>query len=324
MSLEERKPAEIAVPPGTGSFAGLLHPTDRLAVGFIGLLTVIAVAFCGRVPYWWALVCVHAIAIAAILGLVRLHDLRRGPVTRFIRYWYPLPLVPAIFSELGLLVEYVHPVNFNTALMRIDLAIFGGHPCVMLERIAFPVLTDFLQLMYASYYFLPLVVPVILWRARRYREFRVATAVLAAAFFSSYIGYFAVPATAPRFIPEIQAEHATEDVEGVFITPVIRPVIDGLEPLQFDCFPSGHTEIALVSMLLAFFFTRRAFWVMLPIVVSLIFSTVYLRYHYAIDVFAGILLAVIVMLAVPPLCGWWERRNPGRWEGGLRPQSRSK
>ncbi|OQC32428.1 MAG: hypothetical protein BWX66_02046 [Deltaproteobacteria bacterium ADurb.Bin058] len=36
----------------------------------------------------------------------------------------------------------------------------------------------------------------------------------------------------------------------------------------------------------------RLFWVVLPIASSLIFATVYLRYHYVIDLIAGAALAV--------------------------------
>ncbi|RLA80159.1 MAG: hypothetical protein DRG36_03755 [Deltaproteobacteria bacterium] len=36
---------------------------------------------------------------------------------------------------------------------------------------------------------------------------------------------------------------------------------------------------------------RALFWVYLPIVIALIFSTLYLRYHYLIDVMAGVIFA---------------------------------
>ena len=69
-----------------------------------------------------------------------------------------------------------------------------------------------------------------------------------------------------------------------------------MESCPRDCFPSGHTEIPLITLWLAYRFKRRLFWVYLPIVMGLVCSTVYLRYHYVIDVIAGMALAGIVIL----------------------------
>src|SRR5438445_6134498 len=62
-----------------------------------------------------------------------------------------------------------------------------------------------------------------------------------------------------------------------------------------DAFPSGHTDITLLSILLAFKFQTRVRWFVAVIGASLIFSTVYLRYHYVIDVIGGAVLALITL-----------------------------
>jgi membrane-associated phospholipid phosphatase len=48
-------------------------------------------------------------------------------------------------------------------------------------------------------------------------------------------------------------------------------------------------------------FHRRTFWLLLPVGSALIFSTVYLRYHYVIDVIAGAAAAALVILIAEPL-----------------------
>jgi membrane-associated phospholipid phosphatase len=40
---------------------------------------------------------------------------------------------------------------------------------------------------------------------------------------------------------------------------------------------------------------RKLFWAILPIVASMPFACVYLRYHYVIDVIAGLALAVVMI-----------------------------
>jgi membrane-associated phospholipid phosphatase len=46
---------------------------------------------------------------------------------------------------------------------------------------------------------------------------------------------------------------------------------------------------------------------LLPAVTGLILSTVYLRYHYVVDVLAGIALTVLTVYLAPPLYAWSSR-----------------
>ncbi len=47
--------------------------------------------------------------------------------------------------------------------------------------------------------------------------------------------------------------------------------------------PSGHTQMVLMVLFLARRYEKVLFYVFLPIICGLILSTVYLRYHYVID-----------------------------------------
>ena len=79
-------------------------------------------------------------------------------------------------------------------------------------------------------------------------------------------------------------------------TPLSRAIastINQLERTKFDVFPSGHTMITTSVLIFAFRHDRKVFWFLLPVGVGLIFSTVYCRYHYAVDVLAGLALAFV-------------------------------
>jgi membrane-associated phospholipid phosphatase len=47
----------------------------------------------------------------------------------------------------------------------------------------------------------------------------------------------------------------------------------------------------------AFRHTRRLFWVLAPFVLCIPFACVYLRYHYVVDILAGLLLFLGVTVA---------------------------
>ena len=115
---------------------------------------------------------------------------------------------------------------------------------------------------------------------------------LVLAYHVSYADYFAIPGLGPRFTL------AAKQTVSVHDTPVSRAIDDTLnkmEQTKYDVFPSGHTMIACVTLIVAFQRLRRSFWFFLPVATCLVISTIYCRYHYAIDVIAGILLAALVV-----------------------------
>ena len=95
-------------------------------------------------------------------------------------------------------------------------------------------------------------------------------------------------------------------LQGGAISTWVINTLNALEGNQRDCFPSGHTQTVLISLWFAFKYKRPLFRVYLPITIALIFSTVYLRYHYAIDVIAGIVYAGITVWLGARLWTWWE------------------
>jgi membrane-associated phospholipid phosphatase len=63
--------------------------------------------------------------------------------------------------------------------------------------------------------------------------------------------------------------------------------------IRRDVFPSMHVAISFVVWLYAYRSSKKLFWILSPLILSLWFSTVYLRYHYLVDVLAGLVLAPI-------------------------------
>src|SRR5712691_3532477 len=107
-----------------------------------------------------------------------------------------------------------------------------------------------------------------------------------------YFLYFLTPARGPRFY---LAAYHTLPLTGLWLTTPLQAILDALEGIQRDAFPSGHTAIAIIVLAMAARYQRRLFSPLMGIAVSLMISTVYLRYRYAIDVIAGVLLAVLCL-----------------------------
>jgi membrane-associated phospholipid phosphatase len=285
-------------------FRGPLSPADKTVIAYILIITTFVLIFNHRIDLWWQLIAAHALGISVVVLIAKWEQRARAKpshrIARLIRGWYPVALIPITFTELRYLIPLVHPRDYDLELAAIDYRIFGVHPTIWLERFTWPLLTEILQIIYATYYFLPIVLGAALWRNGWFDRYHFWVFVVAFGFYVSYLGYIAVPATGPRFLPLIK-DAQTFPLRGVWVFETIRKTLDEAEGITRDCFPSGHTEITLLVLYYARKFHRRTFWWLLPIGSALIFSTVYLRYHYVIDIVAGALVAVAVILTAKPI-----------------------
>jgi membrane-associated phospholipid phosphatase len=280
-----------------------LKPADKVAIAYLVGITLLVLVFSYRVPWWQAFCAGHAILIALIILIARYLPLAPSPLrllAPFIRGWYPVVLIPITYKELTYLIPRLHPRDFDEALAALDYRFLGVHPTVWLERFTYPLLTEVLQLTYSTYYFLPLVLGVVLWRRRSFEQFHYWVFIVVLGFYLSYLGYISVPVIGPRFLPTI-LEAQTKPLTGVWLFQSVRETLDRAEGITRDCFPSGHTELTLLVLYYARSFHRKVFWWLLPLGTGVIFSTVYLRYHYVIDVVAGALVAVAIVLIARPL-----------------------
>ena len=74
-------------------------------------------------------------------------------------------------------------------------------------------------------------------------------------------------------------------------------------------FPSLHAAVSLVALVYAWRYLRPWFYVLLPFVLGLWVSTIYLRHHYTVDLLAGWMLAPAALALAPRLDAWWARRQ---------------
>lgn len=276
-----------------GFYKNKLRSADKVTILYqLFILIIIALNF-NMIEHGW-LLALYNLTIA--IFLLCLPEMRQHPVLNWFRVWNPVVLIVLNFFELHYLVHPVHPTDYDQTLIEIDYWLFGVHPTVWIEKLTFPPLTEYLQVVYSAFYFLPLILAFLLYRKNRVKEFDFSGLIITYGFYSSYIGYFLVPAIGPRFtLDHLQ----TAPLTGLYFTQIIRHSLDTLENIQRDCFPSGHTMLTVLTMYYAAKFHKKYFYVLLIVGGSLIFSTVYLRYHYVIDVAAGIAAAVLVIWTAP-------------------------
>ena len=272
--------------------------TEKLIISYLAFLAFFILVFRNLITGWFALFTAQVIAALIFLVIIRLQTSRpESSLLQTVRNWMPLPYILFGYKMIHYLINHDRNPGFMVIkdrwLIIADRFLFGTDPTVWLQRITVPWLTELMQIVYATNYFLPLILVLTLYLKKERIPFQKSVAVLTLGYILSYLGYFIIPAIGPAHT----LRHYLA-LKGIFIRESLARWNYCLDACPRDCFPSGHTEIPLITLWLAYRFKRALSKIYLPIVILLIISTVYLRYHYVIDVIAGIALAgVVIMLS---------------------------
>lgn len=220
-----------------------------------------------------------------------------------IRQIYLVPFIFLVYSNVKSIIHVLFERDFDSYLIQIDEFIFGTQPAFFLENIINPYLTEYLQISYFLFFFLPIIHLIELSKKDNKINFEELTRNILFGFYFSYLLYLFIPAIGPRFTV-FDFSTLSLELPGVFITEYLRGIvnvgggipIDSLNPMadvNRDCMPSGHTMMTLINIYFAYKFKSKLRFFYYIIGFSLIFATIYLRYHYFIDIIAGILFAYI-------------------------------
>ncbi len=199
----------------------------------------------------------------------------------------------SMFETLFMILPYLNPAVYDQLMVDTDHAILGVHPTLWMEQFITRWLTEFMYILYFFYFPMPLITLAVMYRRGMYTEMEKSIVMMLICYYTAYITYFIVPVNGPRFF---LAEMHTIELTGYFLSQPIYDVIDILETNKFDCFPSLHTALLLVVMYVSYKYTRKLFYIYVPIAIGILISLIYLRYHYVIDVIAGVFYTIFSIM----------------------------
>ena len=230
----------------------------------------------------------HALAVVCVVVLAR----KATGFWDFVRHWFVLIYLPLCYKEVPYLVTVLRLQSTDFILAGWDKAMWRVDPVFWLSAHPNPWIVEILQLVYTM--FIPGVVAlgIVLWLRTSRAEFRYGAFLLAATFLISYLGYLVLPARGPRLLPY---SVMYPPLRGLWTFPFLQRLLDSLEGVQYDCFPSGHVAVVLVGCYIARRISAPVFWFFTAFAALITISTVYLRYHYVIDLIAGTVLAIVIM-----------------------------
>jgi len=281
-------------------------PVDKVVLAYMAATSVLVIGWWKSIPEAPLLLAIHA--AAAVLLLV---EIKRPNRTSWVfRNWYPLPYVASCYKEMAILIPPVRHGDSDLWLANLDFRIWGANPTVWLERLQSPIFTEFLQLVYTLFVPAVLVVAYLIWRKGKFAEFQYYAFLIAAGFLVSYVGYLVVPARGPRFLLN-SLQHIP--LQGLWLFHAMQHTLDTMESAHYDCFPSGHTELTILACWGSRMLSKRIFLAYLIYTPSIIFATVYLRYHYTVDVMAGAVVAASPIVGAPFVYRMLQERPVNAW-----------
>ncbi|HVO10033.1 MAG TPA: phosphatase PAP2 family protein [Vicinamibacteria bacterium] len=186
---------------------------------------------------------------------------------------------------------------WDAELLRLDRHLTGTTPSLLLQSLVQPRLTDLLSLCYALFipYFATSLIWYLLGELPLARRFFVGLLTL---YSVGLLGYLLLPARGPYLaFPEL----FTVPLVGAAITRANADFV-AIGSNHVDVFPSLHCGAS--AFVLAF--DRRhsptRFRLFALPVAGLWFSTLYLRFHYLVDLVAGFALAALAWRAMAEAC----------------------
>lgn len=187
-------------------------------------------------------------------------------------------------------VPAVHPTPEDPLLQSIDQALIGTNLSVRLDPMVHPILTEFFSFSYLLF-FPNLFIGMIYYFIGDLELLKKFFAGLFTIYGIGLLGYSLVPALGPYLAMPESFRHP---LEGWFLARWNAEIVR-MGSNRVDVFPSLHCA---VSAFILFFDRRHTPWrfrIYLVPCIGLWISTIYLRYHYFIDVVAGFALAALAL-----------------------------
>lgn len=292
---------------------------DYATQGYLLFVAVLILFFHnGTVTAWQWLVGAHITCLGlAHWMILRYEEGVQGRVLSFFRHFYPVMLYVGLFRETGSLnrmffTEYMDPI-----VIHWEQALFGCQPSILfMEKLPHLAISELFYIAYFSYYIMVVGVGIALFIRNRVQFFHFVS-VISFVFYICYAIYIFIPVVGPRlFIREIDGYGLPESVwnlasshdvpaavqAGLFYK--IMAIIYEIFEAPGAAFPSSHVAISLCTVYFSFKYLPRIRHVHLIMALLLCASTIYCRYHYVVDVAAGILAAAVLL----PLGNWLYRK----------------
>jgi membrane-associated phospholipid phosphatase len=194
------------------------------------------------------------------------------------------------YGETAVFNTYLFP-KIDTILSSCDQYLFGFQPSILFSgKFNHPLFSELMFMGYFSYYLMPLVALLMIWILKR-NFFEKFSFIVISAYFLYYLIFILLPAEGPQFFFVTPLNQIEAHGPFAFMIKLIQT--NGEAPTA--AFPSSHIGIMVIILILLYQEYKFLFKVFLPFTIVLLFSTVYIKAHYFVDVVAGLISGFFIL-----------------------------
>ena len=256
---------------------------------FMGLLLcqiLVRLVISGRSWNW---ITAYIIAVSLYVFLIWIGIKTLSPLTNRIRLIANIFLMNFAFASIRYVIPILGKKPLDSVLTSIELRIFGQDLSLWAQQFYSKPLTEVMSIGYMLFIiFLGITFIYYSFKAELDKLCRFCTGL-----FTLYglgiSGYTLVPAQGPYVY---LAGAYTHQLEGYLFTDMNRVMVS-YGSAGYDVFPSLHVAVGLFLLLFYRKYDRVLFRCYFMPFIFLVLSTIYLRYHYMIDLIAGIPLSIL-------------------------------
>jgi len=283
---------------------------DYATQAYIALVGLLILLFHNdTVPSWPPLLVAHAAGMVLVHWLIQTQARHRSiGVLSFFRHFYPVLLYTAFFMETGLLNRMFFRDYLDPVVAQWEQGIFGCQPSVLfMDQLPWLPVSELFYASYFSYYVMISGVGIALFVRSREQFFHYVS-VVSFLFYVCYLIYIFLPVIGSRVFfrqvdsyllpPAIQhlavTDRYPEAVQAGVFFKLMKWIYRVFEA-PGAAFPSSHVAVALCTLFFSWRYLPRIRHVHLAVAVLLCLSTVYCRYHFVVDVLAGLVTAAVLI-----------------------------
>jgi len=282
-----------------------LEIEDKLAIAFVLIVAILYIAalfkgsfskerFINPQPilFYYFLFPFFLILLKEAVALIFADNYKISKLINTFRDWFPFLLIIALYYSLNDGLGYfISLKDHDIFLAHMDDIIFHVKLSVFLNDLFHPAwFINWLSFTYFMFVPLPLFVIGYFYFFGKRLEFKVIMFSLVLMETAGCIGYLLFPAIGPLYaFPDWY--HV--NIYSSSFTNWVQSMVN-YSRLPRDAFPSLHVGISAVLYFFCWRYSKKVFLIISPIVLSMWFACIYLRQHYTVDVFAGLILSILI------------------------------
>lgn len=284
-----------------------LKPVEVATLVYLFLTGIFIGFYYFEIEHAWFHLLVRLIMVGLVFVAARLRQkIKLNVRSDLLLAIYPLFFLLYLYSETDAL-NNVFFQNLDMYFIYLDYSLFGYQPSIEFYK-HFPG-AWWIELMSFSYFFYYLLVfggLIWLYIKNKY-SFERAFFITIASFFLYYIIFIIFPVAGPQYFFDFPDNFVGTAGPFNWLMHWIEKI--GERPTA--AFPSSHVGITVIILISNLKEQKVLSLTLLPISILLVLSTVYLKAHYVVDVFAGFVTGFLFYWVFNFIYSVSQKRNNG-------------